>query len=1331
LDFYSPINGSGGNVTWNITLPTDRSPTQNQSDLYSAIWFGMVLTDPFAWMDACFLELQFYPDSGWYAPGPSDPNATVPGLWVGQAVAWQIEAATGAENPCFISPLFAHGTYGPDMFNMTQGDRISISMTGWTNNPNGENITVNDLTNGNNSYIDLYNHTGNYGSYNLPSNNYILGHPNYPLNPSYSRNAMENGLPWTPGGELPVAFAFEIGHGGNPTVPNTNPYGGCSPGVPPSNPSSPCPSYDPGSWTNDTATPWQIDPPTFFNATSRMTPAQVGFHQDIGGPGFINNATGNAVTTACIGHLPSAWCDYPWFSYSCTEHTFNYGATDYANTIDFGQDNQYNLVQATSSAGLNFYTPNNVSVPSCGGPTYGVTVGGSGGGSAYFLNQSETAPTLFAGITPGYYSIHGYAVPGKDFVNWSTSGPVTVGNRGDPFTSLHVTGAGTVTANFAASAPTTSVTFMSNPSGGSIDLTPSYFFTTALGSDELSGAIVPLNGGIYSILALPPAGYNFTGWSVSGTSARVTSPTLPYTMLVVNAGGSSATLTANFRTTTFMVEVCVAAYSGSGSVTIPGHASFGNCAFANGAMGPGYTLPLGGYAVTAVASAGWGFAGWAYSSSIILNDGVNPSGHFVAEQYAAGFAVAVVAYFAPAVKLDAAPVNGGAISVGPSGAPGFATVPSGTTFYLFPGTYTIAAAPVGGRAFSSWTSSSGANLWVESPSSAVSQLVVNFTGTLTANFVSAVAHDTVWFNDTPTGSGQLFFNYQLYPNGASNSSVASGVFTVFVLVPLGYTLSGVTVSGDISPLGLGTVSVTHLLGVGWINATFTPAPIPVTYVGPGSATISTAVVTSDNSVALVPGNYVLSANLPTNTTFNGWRSQGEVHVASPTSASTSVTVWGPGVVWASETGTAFTIGSITLAPGPVVQELSAFRANVSALSGPGPFSYLWSAPTGWCPTLITAAITCTPTSVGNVTLKVQVHDAFGDLLSPTPVKVQVVQPFAIQSLYVSVHNLTLGTNLVLSVSWVGGTGPYSVDFTGVPGCVLVTTSTETCTPSTVGSFTLNATGTDGTGQMASAFAAIVVNPALVIQSFTASPSTFTVGVIVGIATAVQGGTLPYTYAYHGLPSGPGCTSANNSSLTCLPTLAGTYNLTVHVTDHGGGSANLTARIVVNVVPAISSFAASPTSVSSGSTVTLTVASTGGTAPYTYLYSGLPSDCASQNASTLTCASTMGGTYTVTVKVTDADGKSASQSTSFTVSGGGSSGAPAGGLTTFEWLGIAVVVAVALALIALLLLRRRPSAPTSAAPPPAAVAAPVNEPPPPPAPGAGGESYIYGEDSGPR
>src|SRR5208282_3805375 len=102
IEFYSPEPGSGGNVTWNVTLPIDRSATQNQSSLYVAIWFGMTLSAPGAWMNQCFLELQFYPDETYYnGGGTSNPQVTVNGMWIAYAVAWQIDLSNDGEDSCF------------------------------------------------------------------------------------------------------------------------------------------------------------------------------------------------------------------------------------------------------------------------------------------------------------------------------------------------------------------------------------------------------------------------------------------------------------------------------------------------------------------------------------------------------------------------------------------------------------------------------------------------------------------------------------------------------------------------------------------------------------------------------------------------------------------------------------------------------------------------------------------------------------------------------------------------------------------------------------------------------------------------------------------------------------------------------------------------------------------------------------------------------------------------------------------------------------------------------------------------------------------------------
>ncbi|EQD44973.1 S-layer domain protein, partial [mine drainage metagenome] len=177
-------------------------------------------------------------------------------------------------------------------------------------------------------------------------------------------------------------------------------------------------------------------------------------------------------------------------------------------------------------------------------------------------------------------------------------------------------------------------------------------------------------------------------------------------------------------------------------------------------------------------------------------------------------------------------------------------------------------------------------------------------------------------------------------------------------------------------------------------------------------------------------------------------------------------------------------------------------------------------------------------------------------------------------------------------------------------------------------------------------------------------------------TNVSGGTYPLEITYSGLP--PGCAGANSSTLDCAPTAAGTYTVRINVTDAGGGNASAEVVLTVNPLPSVTSFTASPSTVAVGAATQFRVAVAGGTTPYTFSYSGLPADCSGADAPQVTCTSTIVGNYTVKVVVTDADGKTASATTTLTVRTGSGPGgsSSSGGLTTTDAILIAVVVVAA-------------------------------------------------------
>ena len=149
---------------------------------------------------------------------------------------------------------------------------------------------------------------------------------------------------------------------------------------------------------------------------------------------------------------------------------------------------------------------------------------------------------------------------------------------------------------------------------------------------------------------------------------------------------------------------------------------------------------------------------------------------------------------------------------------------------------------------------------------------------------------------------------------------------------------------------------------------------------------------------------------------------------------------------------------------------------------------------------------------------------------------------------------------------------------------------------------------------------------------------------------MTGGTSPYSYSYYGLPYG--CSSSSNATLQCTPTNSGTFSVTVYVTDRTGASQSLSTNLAVNPGsvggPVISSFTATPDPVDQYSSTTIAVVASGGTAPYTFSYTGLPPGCPAVNSSSFSCDPASVNTYSVTVTVTDASGKYASATISLTV-----------------------------------------------------------------------------------
>ena len=272
--------------------------------------------------------------------------------------------------------------------------------------------------------------------------------------------------------------------------------------------------------------------------------------------------------------------------------------------------------------------------------------------------------------------------------------------------------------------------------------------------------------------------------------------------------------------------------------------------------------------------------------------------------------------------------------------------------------------------------------------------------------------------------------------------------------------------------------------------------------------------------------------------------------------------------------------------------------TVSVTGGTGPYTYSWD----------NGQTTAAATGLGFGPACVTVTDAAG---------CQQTACFNVASpLSVTVDDASVlcfgGCDAVLIAEVEGGARPYtylwSNGFTGAINDMLL--------PGTYSVVVTDANGCTATAT------ARVLEPAPITVTFgTTQPNC---GASNGSITAqASGGTGPYTYNY-----GTGTSGATLSNLA-----AGTY--TVNVTDVNGCPGTGTVTLVAGTLQ-VSLTSTSP-ACGAGATGTATAVVTGGTAPYSYLYS---------NGSTASTAANLApGVYTVTV--TDANGCSGTASTTIT------------------------------------------------------------------------------------
>ena len=407
---------------------------------------------------------------------------------------------------------------------------------------------------------------------------------------------------------------------------------------------------------------------------------------------------------------------------------------------------------------------------------------------------------------------------------------------------------------------------------------------------------------------------------------------------------------------------------------------------------------------------------------------------------------------------------------------------------------------------------------------------------------------------------------------------------------------------------------------------------------------------------------------------------------TPGTFSVSVTVTDTNGGTATSSALSFTVDADLSAGAPTADRASVdvgqnVLFNVTTSGGSGSLVYAWTGlPTG-CVASSVASISCTPSGPGTFSISVTVLDSNGYHVTPGPLSFTIDQTPAVGAPTASVASADVGQSVTFSVVATPGSGSYTYAWTGLPvGCTGVSAQV-TCIPSTAVSTTIGVTVTDSNHVAVTSTTIAFTVYADPTVSLTANRTAFDLGQPVSLTAVSASGSGGDVYSWSGLPAG--C-SGTGATLSCTPTAAATYAVTVKVTDSNGVPVTSSSVILVVSPPLGSSFTLTPASPVAGDNVTFTATVSGGTAPLTYTW--VFGDGAKATGQSVSHTFGSSGTYGVTLYVNDSSGVSASKTLSLKVAAAPSliAGIPA----TEFWFLLVILLVVLVAVGLVLVLRRR-------------------------------------------
>ncbi|MGH9490546.1 MAG: putative Ig domain-containing protein, partial [Terriglobales bacterium] len=251
----------------------------------------------------------------------------------------------------------------------------------------------------------------------------------------------------------------------------------------------------------------------------------------------------------------------------------------------------------------------------------------------------------------------------------------------------------------------------------------------------------------------------------------------------------------------------------------------------------------------------------------------------------------------------------------------------------------------------------------------------------------------------------------------------------------------------------------------------------------------------------------------------------------------------------------------------------------------------------------------------------------------------------------SMPNGTVGASYSVTLNAINAVGDVSYALVGTaPPPLTLSTGVLSGTPTTAGTYTFAIEASDSAGDTVTQQYTVTINTNLTITTESPLPEATTNEAYSQTFGTVNGSaTVTWAVSSGSLPAGMSL-DASTGALTGTPTVDGVSNFTVKVTGTGGGTDSV--AYTLQVAP----LTISTTSLANGdiaATYSESLSMANGTAPFTFVVASgsLPAGLALSSTGQITGTPTANGAVSnFTIKVTDADGQTATQALSITIGG---------------------------------------------------------------------------------